>query len=135
MRMTLCALVISLVLLPAAALAQDAEEKPSLDGKAIAWIQLLQREQFDSAAAQASPSVAAQMTPEVLTNAWTQMGAQLGNMTALEAGTSAEEGGYQIVDLKGTFDAGPFTVRVVFDAEGLVAGFFIQPPGEDRRPR
>ena len=126
-RLALAALL-ALAPMSSPASAQDSPED-ALNQAAIEWVGLLRDQHFDSAAAKVAPPAQSQMDAAQLEAIWGQLGAQLGAMESLTAGTVSEQQGYQVVDLSGVFANGTFTVRVVLDDEHRVGGFFIVPPG------
>ena len=96
---------------------------------AIEWVRLVVVEgDYEAAAAQAHPMVAAQMTGEVIENAWRQVAVQVGALGSLEPKEQRMEQGLNLVVLTGEFDAGTFDVQVFMNDEHQVAGFFVRPP-------
>ena len=85
--------------------------------------------EFEEAAKQAHPAVAAQMTAAALEGAWAQLGPQLGELSSLEPQEQSLEQGMNLVVLTGVFSAGTFDVQVYMDDDHAVAGFFVRPPG------
>jgi hypothetical protein len=120
--------LLSVSMLPLGVRAQDAAE--ARYAAAIAWANLVMvEEDFEAAARQADPAVAAQLTAEVLEQAWAQLSAQLGALTSLEPQDQSIVQGYHFVVLTGVFAAGTFNVQVVMSDDASVAGFFVRPPG------
>lgn len=105
------------------------DQDPYLDTLAMEWVGLLQRERFDSAAAEVAPSVSTQLNAESLGSAWRQITGRFGVLELLEPGSRVRQQGYDVVNLAGTFGGQAFTVRVVYDEARKVMGFFVLPPG------
>lgn len=95
---------------------------------AEAWIRMIVDGNYEGAAAEVSAASAAQLNAQSLQSLWGQVTAQTG---ALEGMTHAPVDGAPegAVDFEAAFANGPFAVRVVYDAEGRVAGFAVRPPG------
>lgn len=120
-------LLTAVLALPLPASAQVADTT-ALNEAAIAWVGLLQREEFDSAVERLDPAaIAAGLTPEAVEQAWRQISAQLGALESLEPGIVTSNGGFDTADLVGAFANATLTVRVVFNSELQVAGFFVVP--------
>jgi hypothetical protein len=135
MRSGLALLALALLVAPRALAAQDQD---GLEKKAAAWIGYLQAEQYDSAAARVSPVAEASMGREQLAMIWPQIVARFGALEETAPLDRVEQGGYVLVQLLGTFARGEHTIRIAFDKDGLVAGFFVlDPPGASpaERPR
>ena len=132
MRVAVLAATAFILMVPALASvevrAQDVEPD-SLESKAMAWVELIDAGEFQAAEGHVAPAVAAQLNAEVLAQSWPQLVAQTGELQALAPGGRSTLQGLPAVDLAGTFANGSFTVQVVFDAEDLVMGFFVKPPG------
>lgn len=136
MRRRSFSLLASLLALPAGASlsAQDSPEvSAAADARyeaAIEWVrQVVVEGDYETAAAQADPAVASQMTASVLRDAWVPIGAQVGPLDSLEPQAQRMEEGFHLVILTGEFAAGTFDVQVYMNDEHQVAGFFIRPPG------
>lgn len=129
-RMAAAVLAFAFAALPAAGQTPTpVDADPELEDASIRWMNYLQDGHFDSAAADVSPQVIAQMDEEQLTQLWPRITAQVGALQDLQPERQSELNGLQIVTLAGTFDAGVFDVNVVFDGEGDVMGFSVRPPG------
>lgn len=117
---------------PAGLLAQEQEAVEARYEAAIAWVNLVVVDgEFEKAAEQAHPAVAAQMTAAALEGAWAQLGPQLGELNSLEPKEQSLEQGMNLVVLTGVFAAGTFDVQVYMGDDHAVAGFFVRPPGGD----
>jgi Protein of unknown function (DUF3887) len=132
-RNTLLSLAFTAALgLPAAITAQ---EKPTLETKAVAWMELMRTEKFDSAAAALSPLAREQgLGTEQLKSFWPQIVERYGALKKVTPSNRLQQNGLEVVQLLGFFEKGTQNVRVSFDGEGRVAGFFIVgagggPPG------
>ncbi|RMH14510.1 MAG: DUF3887 domain-containing protein [Gemmatimonadetes bacterium] len=125
-----------LLLLPSGLSAQvpvPEGEVPSLEERAVAWMNLLRDEEFDRAAAQVSPAARAQMSGDQLAQLWPMILERHGELGDLEPVGRLTQGAFEIVQLQAHFDRGLRIVRVAFDADGLVAGFFVlDAPGGGR---
>jgi pimeloyl-ACP methyl ester carboxylesterase len=128
-RFLLVTLTGAVVLAPAGTEAQTVDST-ALNNAAMEWVTLLRDQHFDSAAARVDPAAAAQLGATQLEGIWHSVGAQLGPMESLAEGPVTEARGYHVVDLKGTFANGTFTVRVTFDAHTRVSGLFFLPRAE-----
>jgi Protein of unknown function (DUF3887) len=130
------------VLLPGLALALllpcglAAQEKPSLETRAVEWLGLLRTEKFDSAAAVMAPVSKESFGAEQMRQIWPQILERYGALTKVTPSNRMQLNGFEVVQLLGYFEKGVQNVRVSFDAEGRVAGFFIVGPGggEPSRP-
>ncbi len=101
---------------------------------AIAWVNLVVEGEFEQAAEQAHEAVAAQMSAEVLEDAWAQLGPQLGELTSLEPREQSLDQGLNLVVLTGVFSTGTFDVQVYMDDDHAIGGFFVRPPGPSSVP-
>jgi pimeloyl-ACP methyl ester carboxylesterase len=128
-RFLLVPLTGAVMLAPAGTEAQTVDST-ALNNAAIEWVTLLRDQHFDSAAARVDPAAAAQLGAEQLAGIWRSVGTQLGPMESLVEGPVTEARGYHVVDLRGTFANGTFTVRVTFDAHTRVSGLFFLPRTE-----
>jgi hypothetical protein len=115
------------VLAPAPGASQEAPD--TLEQAAMAWVELLEAERFDSAAARVAPAVRSQLGADRLRQVWPQLQAQLGELEELAPGSRSTVQGMEAVDLRGVFANGEVTVRVVFDTGTRVTGFFVLPSG------
>ena len=114
--------------LPVAGSAQDAKEQ-DLYAAATAYANLvLVTKDYEAAAAQSHPSVAAQMTASMLEDATGQVLAQTGPLHSLEPKRQSLLQGFNAVVLTGTFDVGDLDVVVVMDDDHAVAGILVRPP-------
>lgn len=100
------------------------------DDAAIQWVRLVVvAGDYEAAAAQAHPMVAAQMTGAVIENAWRPVHEQVGALQSLEPKDQRMEQGLHLVILAGAFANGMFDVLVFMNDEHQIAGFFVRPPG------
>jgi hypothetical protein len=74
------------------------------------------------------------MGTEQLAMIWPQILERFGTLQKTAPINRLEQGGYVVVQLLGTFAKGPQTIRVAFDKDGLVAGFFVVGPPGDALP-
>lgn len=112
-----------------------AQENDGLEKKAAEWLAFLQAGQFDSAAVRVSPVARGSMGAEQLAMIWPQILERFGELEKTAPLNRTEQGGYVVIQLLGTFAKGAQTIRLAFDKDGLVAGFFVQdPPGGGPAP-
>ncbi len=104
------------------------EAADALYDAAIAWVNLVFSGEFEPAAEQAHPAVAAQLDAAALERALAQLGPQLGALVSLEPKERSISQGLNLVVLTGVFDAGTFDVQVYMGDDHTVAGFFVRPP-------
>jgi hypothetical protein len=133
MKSALVALLLAcgLGLSPAPGASQDKDE---LEKKAEEWIALLRTGQFDSAAARVAPVARTSMGPTQLAMIWPQIRERFGELEKVTPINRLEQGGYVVIQLLGSFAKGAQTIRVAFDRDALVAGFFVVgPPSEAGR--
>ena len=110
------------------------QEKDELEKKAEAWIALLRTGQFDSAAAHVAPVARSSMGATQLAMIWPQIRERFGELEKVTPINRLEQGGYVVIQLLGSFAKGAQTIRVAFDKDALVAGFFVVgPPSEGAR--
>ncbi len=76
---------------------------------------------FDATMANALPS-------EKLREVWDAVEAQDGSFRAIEGTSRHDDGGFAIVHVALAFERGRKALRIVFDANGNVAGLFVRPP-------
>lgn len=113
-----------------------AQEKRSLEEVATEWIALLKAGKFEGAAARVAPVARSSMGSEQLALIWPQIVERFGELEKTAPINRLEQNGYTVIQLLGTFAKGPQTVRIAFDKDGLVAGFFVVgPPADDGKPR
>ena len=124
-------LALGMALAPGVAAAQESD---GLEKKAAEWLALLKTERFDSAAARVSPVARSSMSSEQLAMIWPQIVDHFGTLDKTSPINRLEQNGYVVIQLLGTFSKGPQTIRVAFDKDGLVAGFFVVGPPGDTRP-
>jgi dienelactone hydrolase len=67
------------------------------------------------------------LPPDQLSGIWNQLTAQVGPFQERLGTRTATQQGYDVVYVVTQFEAGPLDVKVVFDAEGQVAGLFFEP--------
>ncbi len=73
-------------------------------------------------------TMASALPPDKLHEIWQVLEKQDGGFRAVEQTSRHDEGGHHIVHVACAFERGRKTLRIVFDAEGKVAGLFIRPP-------
>ena len=84
--------------------------------------------QYDKVEARFDATMASAMPLEKLRSVWEATAAQVGALKTVKSARSAEMQGYHVVTLACDFEKSPLNLRLVFDKDGKVAGFFIVPP-------
>jgi Protein of unknown function (DUF3887) len=102
-----------------------AQEKPDLESRATEWLGLLRAEKFDSAASVMAPAAKEHIDAGQLRQIWPQILERYGALTRVTPSNRLQQNGFEVVQLLGYFKKGVQNIRVSFDAEGRVAGFFI----------
>ena len=103
-------------------MAQSAAERV-----AVTWVSQIKRGEFAAAGAQVAPLAEPALGAKALPGIWKGIEGKLGQLVGLGPGTVTRQGELRLVDLRGDFQRGRFTVRVVLNREDRVAGFFVQP--------
>jgi uncharacterized protein len=82
-----------------------------------------------------APQVKAAMSEDQLRQAWSQLVGAVGPLAEIAGAREAAEAGFRCVYVSGRFEKGAMDVKVVFDAQGQVAGlWFTAPPAEPWTP-
>jgi hypothetical protein len=90
----------------------------------IDWIE----ERYDQVAADFDDTMTEQLPAGRLAAAWAQVIGLVGSYQGMGEPMTHQAGDLTIVDIQLTFEASDMKGRVVFDAEGRVAGLFILKP-------
>lgn len=105
-----------------------AQQDKDLESVAMEWLDLLKAEQFDSAAARVATIMQDNMGGPQLAMIWPQILEKFGDLEKTAPINRIQQGDYTVVQLLGTFAKGPHTIRVAFDNDGFVTGFFVLEP-------
>ena len=84
--------------------------------------------QYDKVEARFDATMASAMPLEKLQTFWDATAAQVGALKTVKSARSVETQGYHVVTLACDFEKAPLNLRLVFDKDGKVAGFFLVPP-------
>jgi dienelactone hydrolase len=125
--------MIRLLVLAASSLALLSGLAPQLcaqDFEALAKdvAQELAGRQYDKVEAQFDATMASAMPLEKLRSVWEATAAQVGALKTVKGAKSVEMQGYHVVTLTCDFEKAPLNLRLAFDKDGKVAGFFFVPP-------
>lgn len=112
-----------------AAPAQLQEAKVQSDeDRAREFVSKLAKHDFTTATTWFDDKMLAALPKEKLASIWSQLESQAGEFKSVDAVEMKDtEGGHRIAFTKVTFERAPLLLRVVFDSEHRVAGFFISP--------
>jgi hypothetical protein len=83
--------------------------------------------QYDKVEARFDARMASGMPLEKLQSFWDATLGQVGPFKSITGAASAELQGYHVVMLNCAFEKGPLNLRLVFDKESKIAGFFLLP--------
>ncbi len=90
----------------------------------IDWIE----QRYDQVAADFDPTMAEKLPASRLPAAWAQLVGMVGGYQGMGAPAARAAGDLTIVDIPMTFEASQMKGRVVYDADGKVAGLFVLRP-------
>jgi hypothetical protein len=90
-------------------------------------VQELAARQYDKVEARFDATMSSAMPLEKLQSFWEAMLGQVGAFKSVTGTTKAEVQGYHVVTLTCSFEKSPLNLRLAFDKEGKVAGFFVVP--------
>lgn len=128
----LLGLLLPLLLLPSILPAQPplALAPPAKDPAATATelIDRLAKEDFQAAASPFADAMRTAAPPEKLAEIWTAVQNQVGAYKRRTAVRAEKQGGYDVAFVTAEFERGTVDFKVVVDAAGKIAGFFIVPP-------
>jgi dienelactone hydrolase len=98
-------------------------------GGAIAFVRLLEEQEYDSAAARVSDVIpAGALSADRLSAIWSQITGASGPLLELLPSTVSERDGQHIVDLEARFERQPLKIRVVLDDALDLTGLWFLPP-------
>jgi dienelactone hydrolase len=98
-----------------------------LTARAAALVDALAAGDMEAATTYFDQTVAEALPPDKLTEVWDQVTAQVGAFQArLGARTETQEG-HAVVYMVTAFERAPLDIKVVFDAQGQIAGLFFEP--------
>ncbi len=89
--------------------------------------QELAARQYDKVEARFDSTMASALPLEKLQSFWDATLGQTGPFKAVTSTASAEQQGYHVVTLTCAFEKSPLNLRLVFDKDGKIAGFFLVP--------
>jgi len=95
--------------------------------KATALLDHIVAGEFGPVVAEFDATMTAAMPAEMLAATMTQLGQQVGPFVERTNTREAEEAGYDVVYITTVFEKATLNTKVVYDAEGQVAGLFFQP--------
>ncbi len=104
---------------------------PSGDLEAAAryFTALLQEGKYAEAAAMFDPQMAAAFPVAKLKATWEEVIRNVGALQGIKEVRMAQEAGYRIAYVACDFARNPLDMKVVFDAQGRIAGLWFVPPG------
>lgn len=129
MKIILSFAVTLALLHPATAIAQD-KAAPTPVERGEAFLRLLEKGSFDEAVKGFDATMAAALPKESLQTTWTGLMGQAGKLKTIDERRTKVDQGMTIVDLICTFEKAPLVCRVVYNAEGKVAGLWFKPASE-----
>jgi hypothetical protein len=83
--------------------------------------------QYDKVEVRFDSRMASAMPLEKLQSFWDTTLGQVGPFKSITGAASAEQQGYHVVTLTCAFERGPLNLRLVFDKDSKIAGFFLVP--------
>jgi dienelactone hydrolase len=98
------------------------------------FVRLLSEGQFASAAGWFDPTMASVMSVDALAALWGKLLEAGGPLQSLGEPYVQELQGHAAVMVPAQFERAPLVLRVVLDAQGVVAGLFVQPVGVEWAP-
>lgn len=107
--------------------AAPAVEQGSHVEKATALVDQLMAGNYGTVVAEFNPTMAAAMPESLLSTTLAQIQQQTGAYKERTGTREAEEAGFQVVYVTTVFEKATLQTKVVYDANGQVAGLFIQP--------
>ncbi len=119
-------LVVALVA-PAGVTAQ--EERSVWAQKAEQLVRALEEGRFGEAEAMMAPAAREQLDSTRLANVWAQVVGGVGALKTLTLRPESMLGENHVVEFDAAFERQALLLRVVFQPDGLVAGFWLLPPG------
>jgi uncharacterized protein len=103
-----------------------ASESP-LVSKATTLVDHIMAGNFGPVIAEFDATMTAAMPESLLSTTMAQLGQQVGNFKARTSTREASEAGYDVVYVTTVFEKATLNAKVVYDANGKVAGLFFQP--------
>ncbi len=97
------------------------------DARVRDFVAKLAAHDFDGAEALFDEKMHEAMPKEKLSAAWTQIESSVGELKSVDSIDVKATEGLRIVAAKSTFARAPIVLRVVYDAQNRVAGFFVAP--------
>jgi hypothetical protein len=102
---------------------------PDADRRALEVLEAWQAGRDEELIAQFDDTMRAQLPPERLAETWPQLTGLVGAYESCGDPVVRPFGEHTIVNIPMEFEGGPMTGRVVFDAQGRIAGLFVLSPG------
>ncbi len=104
------------------------QEQPQTDeARTRDFIAKLAAHDFDGAEATFDEKMRAAMPKDKLATAWSQIESMAGAFQRVDAVDVQTSGEVRVAAAKSTFERAPAVLRVVFDAQNRIAGFFVAP--------
>jgi dienelactone hydrolase len=100
---------------------------PELEKKARTLVEQLSHGDFKTPQSSFSAQMVKALPEDKLGAAWKQVSDSAGALKSVGAATASSDHGYEIVTLAASFERAALDVRVVFDAEGKIAGLNFKP--------
>lgn len=110
--------------------AQLPEGVTPLDVQARDFINRIRAGDHDELPPLMDATMNAAMTPKQFEELWQTLGGQVGEFKTIDGTRRADAQDYRIVLVTCSFARAKLEFRVVYDGEGLVAGFFVAPTGQ-----
>ena len=96
------------------------------------FINLLVQGQFEQAAQEFDPKLLAAFPADKVAEAWAGLITQAGAFKDIGETIPVQEGGYGVVYVTTNFDKGSVDIKLVYNADGQIAGFFFNPAGSGK---
>jgi len=132
--MLACVLALGLLLLGACSPKATPTPMPTpppgdLETAARYFTNLLAAGNYTEAAAMFDPQMAAAFPVAKLKATWEEVTRNVGALQGIKEVRMAQEAGYRIAYVACDFARNPLDMKVVFDAQGRIAGLWFVPPG------
>jgi uncharacterized protein len=95
--------------------------------QARAFIELLEKGEFEKAGDYFSDEMKAKFPVAKLKEVWESLPAQVGRLKKLGEAKTAEVKGFEVVTIFGEFEKTNLDLEITFDKNGRIAGFFLRP--------
>lgn len=112
-----------------------AGQRTAIETKAVDFVDLIVQEKFENLQPLMDKTMQQAMPSKTFARTWQQVQRQAGDFVEVLGSRRADAQGYAIALVTCAFKRGKLDLRVVYDGQGLVSGFFVQPAGPQPKPK